>query len=200
MKTKQTKIGEFWDWFRDVAGALAANVESPALMKELDDRVRQLDPELSWEIGPGISKSWQLVISPNLNRDLRDKARTIVSGAPVLAGWEFYSARQRKEWDYKLELESADGDELIRLDASDWTFVLLRYPDGAHEVLLKGKDLSLLTDDERQQAAAIALESALGEEMILDRIDEFELLDQFEPRFAERQRPIRQLRDAVLGK
>src|SRR5258708_49788 len=113
MKTKQTKIGEFWHWFRDVAGMLAANVESPALVKELDDRVRQFDPELSWEIGPGISKSWQLVISPNLNRDLRDKARAIVSGAPVLAGWEFYSARQRKEWDYKLELESADGDELI---------------------------------------------------------------------------------------
>jgi hypothetical protein len=199
MKDEQTKIAEFWSWFHSVAGALAANVESPALVKEIDNRVRDLDPKLSWEIGPGLSKPWQLVISPNLNRDLREKARAIVSRAPALFAWEFHAARPPKEWDYTLELENTEGD-LVRLNASRWTFVLLRYPDGAHEVLLKGNDLSHLRDDERWQAAAITLESILGEDVVLDRISEFELVDDFEPRFAERQRPIQDLREAVVGR
>ncbi len=198
-KTKsQIRINNFWDWFRDAAGALAANVENPALLKELDSRVRDLDPKLSWEIGPGLSKSSQLVISPNLDRDLRETAREIVARAPFIPDWEFHAARQPKKWDYKLELPSGVGGGL-HLDASGWTFVLLRYPDGVHEILLKGNNLPTLGDDERWQAAAITLESILGEDMVLDRINEFELVDQLEPRFAERERPIQRLREAVAG-
>ena len=43
-------------------------------------------------------------ISPNLYVDLRETAREIVAQAPVLSGWEFYSTRQPKEWNYKVEL------------------------------------------------------------------------------------------------
>jgi hypothetical protein len=100
----QTRINEFWSWFCDVAEALAGNVENPTLLKDFDGRVRDLDPKLSWEIGPGLSKPWQLVISPNLDRDLREEARAIVACAPVLPAWEFHAARQPKKWHYKLEL------------------------------------------------------------------------------------------------
>jgi len=192
---KRRTISEFWNWFRDIAGALASNVEDSTLLKELDRRVRELDPKFSWEIGPGLSKSWQLVISPNLNRDLREKARAIVARAPALPAWEFHAARQPKKWQYKVEL----GSDKMPIDASAWTFVLLQYPDGIHEILLKGKCLPPLSETERWQAAAITLESILGEDMVLDRVDEFELVDQLEPRFAERERPIQQLRDAVAG-
>jgi hypothetical protein len=68
-----------------------------------------------------------------------------------------------------------------------------------HEILLQGKGLPPLSDDERWQAAAITLESILGEDMVLDRVNEFELVDQLEPRFAERERPIQHLREAVSG-
>jgi hypothetical protein len=198
MKDEKTQIAEFWDWFRDIAETLAAKPESPALVKGLDSRLRDFDPKLSWEIGPGLSKPWQFVVSPNLNRDLRDKARAIVSKAPDLPTWEFHASRQPKTWNYMLELENTEGD-LIRLNASEWTFVLLRHPDGAHEILLKGNDISHLREDERWEAAAITLESILGEDIILDRISEFELLDRLEQRFAERQRPIQRLREAVVG-
>src|SRR5947209_13882550 len=126
----KSSIDEFWRWFRQVAAALESNIEAPSLLKELDVRLRNLDAELSWEIGPGRSKPWQLVISPNLNRDLRERASRIVTRAPTLPGWEFFAARQRKEWHYKLEL----GGDRLPIDASEWTFVLLLYPDGAHEV------------------------------------------------------------------
>ncbi len=191
----ENQIGAFWEWFREVAEALAANAKNSALVKELDSRVRDLDLKLSWEIGPGLSKPWQLVISPNLNRDRRKRAREIVARAPALPAWEFHSARQPKKWHYKLTL----GGDRVPIDASEWTFVLLRYPDGAHEILLKGKGLPPLSDEERWQAAAITLESILGEDMVIDRVNKFELVDELEPRFAEKERPIQHLLEAIAG-
>src|SRR6267143_3291800 len=152
-RSNQIQVREFWDGFRSVAAGLEQNPTNQTLVRELDRRVRRLRPDLSWEIGPGLSKAWQFVVSPNLNRDLQETARSIVALAPVLSSWEFYSARQPKKWDYKFRL----GNERLPMDASGWTFVLLEYPDGAHEVLLKGKPLPPMTKDERWQAAAITL-------------------------------------------
>jgi hypothetical protein len=194
-KHSQTRTVDFWDWFRGVADLLSANPEDSALLKELDGRVHNLDPKLSWEIGPGLQKPWQLVISPNLSRELREKTRLIVARAPGLPAWEFHAARQPKNWHYKLEL----GGDKVPIDASTWTFVLLRYPDGVREILLKGRDLPPLSEEERWQAAAIALESILGEDMFLDRVNEFELVDELEPKFAEKERPIQRLHQAVAG-
>lgn len=190
-------IRQFWDWFRDV-GANLTNAENPDFLKEIDDRITALNPELSWEVGPGFSEPWRFVVSPNLNHELRELAREIIAYAPVLSGWEFYSTRQSKDWDYKFTFENNQGDS-IPLDASGWTFVLLRYPDVTHEVLLCGRNLPNLEEDERWQAAAIVLESVLGEDLIMDKIDRFELVRQLESRFANADRPIQQLRDAMMG-
>jgi hypothetical protein len=194
-----SRINEFWRWFCGVAPSLASDVENISLLEELDTRVRKLDAMLSWEVGPGANEPWQLVISPDLNRELRQKAQAIISRAPVLKGWEFYSARRPKEWDYKFVMKRSGGRESIHLDASRWNFVLLQYPDGAHEVLLQGNNLPALDDDERWQAAAVTLESILGEEVLLERIDEFELVERLDPRFEAKAKPIQNLRDAVAG-
>lgn len=154
---EEAKIKDFWRWFSGAASALASDIENSSLLKDLDKRIVDLDPMLSWEIGPGSSEPWQLVISPNLDLDLLQKARKIVSSAPVLDSWEFYSARRPKNWDYKLLMERSEGGDPIQLDASGWGFVLLQYPDGAREVLLRAHNLPALNDDERWQAAARAL-------------------------------------------
>lgn len=197
--SEEAKIEDFWRWFSSVAPALAFDIENPSLLEDFDKRIVDLDPMLSWEIGPGSSEPLQLVISPNLDLNLLQKARKIISSAPVLNGWEFYSTRRPKDWDYKLLMERSGGRGSIQLDTSDWGFVLLQYPDGAREVLLRGKNLPDFNDDERWQAAAMTLESILGEEELLNRISEFELVNQLEARFATRERPIQQLRQAVLG-
>lgn len=75
----------------------------------------------------------------------------------------------------------------------------MRYPDGSHELLLQGENLPPLDDDDRWQAAAITLESILGEDVLLDKINEFELVDELEPRFAEKRKPIQRLRETVLA-
>jgi hypothetical protein len=188
---------DFWHWFRDAATPEKA--QDPEFLKALDDRISELSPQLSWEIGPGFSQPWRFVISPNLDHHLRETAREIIARAPVLPGWEFYSTRQPKEWNYQVELIGNNGNP-IYLDASNWTFVLLRYPDATHEILLKGQNLPELEDDERWQAAAITLESILGEDLMMDRINEFELVENLGSEFANKDRPIQQLRNAIVGK
>jgi hypothetical protein len=191
------KVGGFWRWFSSIADRLAENVENPTLLAELDARVAKLDPALSWEIGLGQTAEWQLVISPNLNRDFRELAVRIVAQAPVIPGWQFHSARQPKDWKYQFDLETDGGVQT--LNASSWRFVLLQHTDNAREVLLEGADAATLTKDDRWSAAAIVLESILGEEPLLEGVDEFDLVSELEPQFGGSARPIQQLRAAVLG-
>jgi hypothetical protein len=200
MSTKQARSSsEFWSWFRLTSDAIALNPHDSALLAELDVRVRRLGPKLSWEIGPGLSKPWQLVISPSLNPDLRELTKAIVSASPALRDWEFHSARQPKKWDFKFELEDPKGCGPKELDASIWQFVLLKYPDGKNEILLRAEGKTKLTKKQRKLAATIVLESILGEETLLDCVDDFQLVEKLEPRLSKMLRPIQRLRDAVRG-
>ena len=186
-----------WNWFRTNADQLADNYKNSPLLHHLDIQLRRINPRLSWEIGPGISKPLQLVVSPNLDRHLREIARAVVSAAPTLRDWEFHFARQPKKWNYKFELSK--GKSALPMDASAWTFVLLKYPDGTREILLKAAGAAKLTRKQRDTAAAIVLESVLGEELLLDFVDEFDLVEKLPARFRNKERPIRLLRDAVRG-
>lgn len=193
---KSKSLNEFWDWFAANAAAISSE-ERPELLNQLDGKLRELDPQLSWEIGPGRVEPWLFSISPNLDKELVSIAKSVVNAAPEIPDWEIYAARQPKQWDYRVALETEGSDRPIHLDASTWQFVLLRYPDGTREVLLTGPSLPPLNDDQRWQVAAIVLEGILGEETLLERIDEFELIPAMEPRFADRLRPIGLLKAAV---
>ena len=195
MKSKKM-ISEFWQWFIENSSRLSKVESDKNLLDALDQRVRDLNPRLSWEIGPGKVKEKQFVISPNLDKGLREEARSIISLAPSLDSWEFYPTRQVKDWDYQVRLAPSEEEPAVAFDASGWKFVLLRYPDGLREVLLSGKVPSL-SDNQRWQAAAFVLESILGEDQLMGSIDEFDLVPAFEPRFAERQRPLQALKEAV---
>lgn len=177
----------------EASGTLASDPSDPVLLRQLDDMLREINPRLSWEIGPGLTENWQLAISPNLNPSMRKAARAFVSKAPRVPGWEFHDARQPKQWDYKLELAA---NHKLRLDVSGWKFVLLQYPDNDHEILLIADDLPVMSEKERWQAAAITLESVLGEAFLLDSIQSFELTPEVDRHLAERARPIQELRQA----
>lgn len=194
---RKSEIDAFWLWFIRNSELVVPNCDYAQAVADLDRKVRNLDERLSWEIGPGKEKSWLLAISPNLDKGLLKEAQEIVAAAPELANWEFYSTRQPKEWDYRVELNSDDPNRLIKIDASDWEFVLLRYPDGFREVLLYSGSLPPLSEDERWQAAAIVLECLIGEESVITKIDDFELVSNLEPRFVERKRPLTLLREAL---
>jgi len=193
---KHKNIISFWTWFKVIGDRLASNVEDNSILTELDKRIRKLHPRLSWEIGPGRTREWQLVISPNLDPELRKMTDAIIAEAPILPRWQFYSSRRPKEWNYHFQLES--GGHLKNVDASSWKFVLLEYPDDTFEILLEGRDAISLADDQRWQAAAIVLESVLGEDPLLGKV-EFELVDKLEPQYSADARPIQELRQLFLG-
>lgn len=192
------QIDDFWRWFETIAAALSSDITNSELLEELDLKLHRIDPRLSWELGPGLTGEWQLVISPNLNPALREKASAIISGAPVLPKWEFYAARQPKEWNYQFKLEGTGGRD-ISLDASSWEFALYRYPDGAHEIVLYGDNLPPLESDQSWQAAAITLESILGEDALMERVQDFSLEDISNRESHMETRPIQYLRKAVKG-
>ncbi len=190
---------EFWNWFRQFSSTLITNHDNPAVIRGLDAQIAILDPSLSWELGPGISKPWRFVISPDLHHKIRDKARAIVALAPELPDWEFCASRQPKTWDYRFTLKTSQNMEPMTIDASEWQFVLLRYADGKHEVLIEGRGLSNLTEDERWNAAAVLLESILGEDTLLDHIDSFDLVEKLELSLAAKAKPIRNLREVFAS-
>ena len=189
-------INEFWTWFGSIADSLAANVEDATLLKDLNTRIVNLHPDVSWEIGPGIKSELFLALSPNLNRSLLLTTRHIVSYAPELTNWDFYPALPPKLWDYRFEIEH-NGSVLV-IDAAAWSYVMLRYPDANYELLIEGTEKLPNDEDVRWQICAILLQGILGEEILLERIDHFELFDQIPSEFRALRKPIKQLRSAVV--
>jgi hypothetical protein len=114
----ENPVERFWDWFGANSNSIAAEAENSIWPKEIDAQLLNLAPGLSWEIGPGKIRPWQLVISPNLDRRLREAARAIVAAAPELDDWEFYSARQPKDWNYEFELEGQDEAATLFINAA----------------------------------------------------------------------------------
>lgn len=187
---------EFWNWFKSVAPLLSRPDRNKDVLQSLDQRLNRINPNLSWEIGPGKSKPWQFVVSPNLNSDLRMAAKAIIAEAPSLPDWEFYAARQPKDWKYKFNLSRSQG-EPIQIDSSSWGFLLLEYPDKTREIVLYGQNLPALDENEKWQAAAITLESIVGEEVLLERVDCFALESEIDAEFLDRIRPIQQLGETL---
>lgn len=189
-------ISDFWNWFASKTGVIGFDPTEPEFVRALDEKVRRVESELSWEIGPGQVKTWALVISAGFRAELRSIARAVIEAAPKLPEWEFLSSRPPKDWDYVFQLQRNEG-EALQIDASDWTFLLLQYPDGSREILLKGDAASQISDDERREAATIVLESILGEEKLMDFAGSYELVGDIDARFIAGQRPIQQLSEAI---
>jgi hypothetical protein len=192
------QIEEFWNWFVSVADLLMAGTVEGELRKELDRRLRRLHRGLIWEIGPGTSRQRQFTISPNLNPNVRGVAQEIVFGAPSLENWEFYPARQAKEWNYKLLLDNR-RTRTVAIDVSNWGFVLLRRAEGKHEVLLSAGNLPRLQKNRRYKVAADVLCNILGEELLLDGLTDFDVMHRFPPVLARRSTPIHSLREVMAG-
>jgi hypothetical protein len=189
------QIHDFWEWFIAVSDRLVAEPENEALLRQLDERVREIHRGLTWEICPGGFRFSRFTISPNLDPELRNTAREIIHAAPVLAHWEFYATRQPKAWDYKVHIDDHKGHR-FEVDVSDWVFLLVYCSDGKQAVLLSSKTMPMLNEDQRRQAATDVLCNLLGEDVVMDRIVDFEFGCGFQSSIAE-WTSIRQLDAAI---
>jgi hypothetical protein len=168
-------ISEFWIWFASVSGDFGARFENASLLKELDLRVTALGP-FTWEVGPAPNSSDSiLVISPGGRAELLPETKKVVDLAPACPGWRFFSAIPPKQWDRRFFMNDSEGTR-VAVDASQWRYVLHKYPDGVFDIVIYAPDLAPLAEQDRITAAEIVLDGELGEEARLSLIDGIEIV------------------------
>ncbi len=188
----KAEIALFWHWFSTVQSDFGDHFENASLLAELDENLSRLG-DYGWEVGPGTLAPNALVISPAGRRELLARTREIVQEAPHITGWEFHAAKPPKKWAGTFEMHD-DDDRLVHVDASNWTFVMLRYPSGTTEVLVEAPQLDpSLSDAYRRWAAEIAIDALIGEERRLQLIDEVAVTEHMEPAHRPLARPILEL-------
>lgn len=171
---QEKDILKFWIWFAKKSYSLHSSTYDKNVLDELDRIISNWG--LSWEIGPGLSKENSLTISPNGNRELLSKTNSIVDKAPKLDDWEFYFAKQPKENWHLARLPETN----FEIDASKWTYILLKYDDEKIEILLKADSLSKLDKEMKQLVADLILTNLLGEELKIKKIDFIDIVEKFD--------------------
>jgi hypothetical protein len=154
-------IIEFWKWFCTVSDRLAQDYEDQEILDELDSRVSTLG-EVAWELGPGKARECALTITPDGDRQLLSWTQRIVAMAPELPDWEFYCARQKKEWELQFSIE-AEAGQLLEVDARSWRYALLRVGEGIFDIILEQAGLPDVGEEARYTAAVVLLDGLLGE-------------------------------------
>ena len=167
-------ILKFWKWFTDNRGKLESGSYDPSFLQKLDKTVSKW--KLNWEIGPGISKTNSITISPKGDIELLPVTQRVIAKAPNMLDWEFYSTKQAKQNWFLLELPNDN----ISVDASDWEYVLLQYEDGKVEVLIKAATLTKFDKNTKELIVDIILTNLLGEKMFMERVDYFDIVEDFE--------------------
>jgi len=168
------QITDFWSWFTENCDKLHSDNYDRAVLRKLDDTI--CDWGLTWEIGPGSFKENSLTISPNGDKSQLEKSIGIFDKAPQLRDWDFYYAKRAKENWQIARLVDINFD----INASNWTYVILRYEDEKNELLLKAANLSKLDKETKELAADIILTNLLGEKLKIEKIDFFDIVTDFE--------------------
>lgn len=189
-------INSFWVWFSENYKNFGEHYENDELLNTLDNKIYDLGG-YAWEIGPGIDTKNQLVISPGGDIDLLLDTKRIISYAPTLLDWSFYYAKPPKQWEFLFDFEKEDGS-VVRIDASHWNYVLLKYDDGMFEIIIQTHDLAEFSEDDRLIACEILLDGILGEESRMLRICDIDTVDEFEDKYKMKGNNIKTLKNQFI--
>ncbi len=157
-------IEKFWKWFDNNNNKLESDSYDSTILQQLGNTISNWN--LNWEIGPGQSKENSLTISPKGDSALLPLSEHIISKAPTLDKWQFYSTKQPKENWHLVELNKDN----ISVNASEWEYVLLKYKDGKIEVLIKADNLVEYDKGTKELIVEIVLINLLGESVFMQRV------------------------------
>jgi hypothetical protein len=163
-------IQAFWCWAEEALPALGDHFErlDP---ERFSARIHELHPDLGWELGPGLVRASQLVISPAGLSELLPLTRHIVSCAPDLPDWEFHPAKPPKRWDRVFDL----GGPRVEIDR--WRYALVA-GDERFDVTLIAPELGGWSDSQRLQAMFLVLDAELGEARVIEWLGEVDLVEE----------------------
>jgi hypothetical protein len=161
------RISDFWTWFSISAQEIreeltTSGIESRAgaSIGELDKRVRQISPDLRWEIGPFLDDTTFLAISPNGSKDNLRLTRKVAEAAPAIPGWRFLPAKPPKN-DKRFGFDFGG----VRIDTSKWHYTLVRWENPIQYGVTWIPDSEAQFDGISLDALAwFVLDSEIGEE------------------------------------
>ncbi len=174
LNISKNDILQFWTWFSENSNKLEIENLDSEIVAQFDDKIAAW--KLTWEIGPGKTKTNSLCISPGGNLSLIGDTKEIISCAPKLLDWEFEYYKQAKvSWS---KVYTYDKD--LSIDASDWTYVLLEYANGKLELILKAENLSGLDKQTTHAVVDIVLTNLLGEKSHMEGLSFMEIVHEFD--------------------
>ncbi|WP_306565166.1 hypothetical protein [Flavobacterium lindanitolerans] len=193
-KIEKEQISNFWNWFVKNEKLLAPKIITDNLIDVLDKKILSLG-DFSWEIRRGEEKENMLIISPGGNLALLAVTKNIIELAPDMTFWEFQYFKPAKDWKFRFSIDN--GDVKRMLDASDWEYVLLKFPDGTYDIILKAESLNSLPKGYQEDAVEIVLESSIGEKLRLELIKDIEIANEIPNEYRGKQTSIKFLKDQI---
>ena len=164
------KIETWWREFERRAADISAvfkehgDLDLPTWMNE---HLQSIDANLMWEFGPAIrGAGHRLVITPESDYHLRPLVQSILERAPQLGGWEFYEHRLAEDIESaKFTVEGRTG-----CDLSEMKFRASRGELHRIDLNFGTPTKSRIKDQSAFNAAFVAAESLLGEQVLNDWI------------------------------
>lgn len=159
-----TAITEFWSWWQatgseQVARAIADGT-AESVSSLIDERVKGIDPGLSWELGPGTWPSrHRLMVTPEGNPALRATAHRWLRAAPAAGEVWCYADSRQPLSDLEGTTLQVDG---VRITPSE-VQVAARVNGPALDVTVYHPAFADLADAQRAQASFLVLDWVLGE-------------------------------------
>lgn len=177
---KKEIINSFWSWIKNNIEYLAPKKITTEYINLLDEEIGKL-ADFSWEIGfDNIVNKNFLTISPEGDTELLELSRTIINEAPTIEGWIFYSAKPPKQW--KLIFNLLINGEKIQFNATEWKYILYKYPDNVYDIVIKVPQFYMPYKEYFHQIGDIAVTGELGEEFVIEYVNEIELVYEFNER------------------
>lgn len=164
----------------------------------MHDHLGRISPDLQWEFGPSVhGDGHRLVITPESERGLRPLTDTILERAPKIEGWEFYPYRLPED------VEMAEQMVAARLEGNlqDWAVEVTLGESGLADLAYSSPHIAGSEDQQAFQAAIVATETLLGEDVLDHNIGVIEVNSEPTTGTASRSRtiPLSRLRDTVAA-
>lgn len=190
----------FWKWFktfcREVEGAYSAG-DTNWLNSELTKRIRSIEPNLNWEIGPYADPEFTLVISPSIRENI-ELAKEVIRAAPQMSGWHFLAAKPPKRMT-RLVMTLPFRPN-VQICGDEWVYRLTSYNNGEFfdiEVFTDAPS-SMLQDDLLVLSHCL-IEALVGEFVYLDRIGSVTVYRPTDSRSLENTTSLRLLNEHLTG-
>ncbi|WP_254511794.1 hypothetical protein [Anatilimnocola floriformis] len=189
----------WWQAFQANAPNISATFTQPGnfdIVRFMDDNLHAIDSRLCWEYGPARLpknvhlRGHRLVITPEAEHWLRPMLNQVLSAAPQIPGWEFYShrlpedvAHARAAVQGRCSVEFSQGMIEARIGKNRKIDVLFTFPQ------------ENWSEDQARSVAFVLTETLLGEETLDGWIGAIDAVDAKEP--GHRWLPLERAADTV---